>query len=200
MPSPKTHTFAPSSLLTSYQVGALLQVNPSSVNKWIADGRIPAYRTPGGHRRIRATDLMAFLVAHKMPIPQGLTSVRPRSVLAISDDPGVFAGLMGSAAAPAAGAQGLTITVAQDSLDGLLRAGSEGPDVVLVGPTRAPLDSQELCRRLRAFGKLAGVKIALLADGPSIDGQARAKSLGADWVLHSPVHPSDLMALVIPGT
>lgn len=197
MPSPKTHTFAPTSLLTSYQVGTLLQVNPSSVNKWISDGRIPAYRTPGGHRRIRATDLMAFLMTHKMPVPAGLTSARPRSVLAISDDPQVFAGL--KSRAPSKEAQGLTISVAIDSLDGLMRAGSEGPDVVLVGPTRAPLDSQELCRRLRSFGKLAGIKIALLTDGPSMDGQARAKSVGADWVLHSPVHEADLMALVIPA-
>ena len=53
----------PDSLLTSYQVGALLQVNPSSINKWVKDGRIPAFRTPGGHRRIRRLDVRVRLHA-----------------------------------------------------------------------------------------------------------------------------------------
>ena len=43
-------------LLTSHEVGDLLQVNPSSVKKWVNEGRIAAFRTPGGHRRIRVSD------------------------------------------------------------------------------------------------------------------------------------------------
>ena len=41
-------TIDPDSLLTSTQVGNLLQVNPSSVKKWVNDGHIIAFRTPGG--------------------------------------------------------------------------------------------------------------------------------------------------------
>src|SRR5262245_39489695 len=73
-------------LFTSHEVGDLLQVNPSSVNKWISEGRIPAFRTPGGHRRIRAVDLIEFLRTHKMPIPVSLArSGRPR-ILVVDDD------------------------------------------------------------------------------------------------------------------
>ncbi len=56
-------------LLTSHEVGVLLQVNPSSVNKWIDEGLIRAFRTPGGHRRIVAGNLVAFLEKKAMPIP-----------------------------------------------------------------------------------------------------------------------------------
>ena len=59
-------------LLTSSEVGDLLQVNPSSVKKWVDDGLLVAFRTPGGHRRIRAADLVSFLVRHEMPIPTDL--------------------------------------------------------------------------------------------------------------------------------
>ena len=62
-------------LLTSHQVGELLQVNPSSINKWVNDGRIQAFRTPGGHRRIRVADLVAFLEKHKMPVPRTLSTM-----------------------------------------------------------------------------------------------------------------------------
>lgn len=65
--------YAPDQHLTTSQTGKLLQSNPSSVGKWIRDGRIKAHRTPGGHHRIRAQDLVAFLLQHDMPIPPQLT-------------------------------------------------------------------------------------------------------------------------------
>src|SRR5471032_2453644 len=74
------------SLLTSHEVGQLLQVNPSSVNKWVNEGLIPAFRTPGGHRRIRAFDLVGFLRAHKMPIPRPLEDASKRRLLIADDD------------------------------------------------------------------------------------------------------------------
>lgn len=55
-------------LLTSHEVATLLQCNPSSINKWIKAGRLAAFATPGGHRRIVARDLVLFLQAHGMPI------------------------------------------------------------------------------------------------------------------------------------
>ena len=64
-------------LLTSHEVGALLQVNPSSVKKWVNEGRIAAFRTPGGHRRIRVADLVDFLHRHAMPIPRPVTPATP---------------------------------------------------------------------------------------------------------------------------
>src|SRR5260370_5844825 len=71
-------TIEADSLLTSHEVGDLLQVNPSSINKWVNEGRITAFRTPGGHRRIRASDLVRFLDGHKMPIPKMLAGVSKR--------------------------------------------------------------------------------------------------------------------------
>jgi excisionase family DNA binding protein len=73
-------------LLTSHEVGDLLQVNPSSVKKWVNEGRIAAFRTPGGHRRIRVADLVDFLHRHAMPIPGKLAGVSKRKLLIVDDD------------------------------------------------------------------------------------------------------------------
>lgn len=62
----------PETYITSHEAGTLLQSNPSTINKWVKEGRIKAHATPGGHRRIRAADLVAFLAEYKMPIPDGL--------------------------------------------------------------------------------------------------------------------------------
>lgn len=56
----------PEKLLTSHEVAGLLQVNPTSVNKWAFDSLLHAYRTPGGHRRFKIGDVLAFAERHSM--------------------------------------------------------------------------------------------------------------------------------------
>lgn len=62
-------------LLTSHDVGRMLQMDPSSVVKWMNDGILPGYRTPGGHRRIKASELRVFLGKHQMYVPPELTKM-----------------------------------------------------------------------------------------------------------------------------
>ncbi len=39
----------------------LLGVNPKTVTRWCVEGRLTAYKTPGGHRRIPVEAMLAFL-------------------------------------------------------------------------------------------------------------------------------------------
>src|SRR3954470_13933119 len=68
-------------LYTTHDISQLLQVDPSTVSKWIDRGILIAFRTPGGHRRVRSTDLRSFLIAHQMPIPEELGSDQIRLVV-----------------------------------------------------------------------------------------------------------------------
>lgn len=36
-------------------------MNPKTVARWCREGRLTAYKTPGGHRRIPAEAMLAFL-------------------------------------------------------------------------------------------------------------------------------------------
>jgi excisionase family DNA binding protein len=44
-------------LLTTVQVARILNVHRAAVNKWVTKGQITAIRTPGGHIRIRRSDI-----------------------------------------------------------------------------------------------------------------------------------------------
>lgn len=48
-------------LLTPTEVARLFRVDPKTVTRWAAAGRIEAIRTPGGHRRFRESDVRALL-------------------------------------------------------------------------------------------------------------------------------------------
>ncbi|MDF0531659.1 BldC family transcriptional regulator [Tsukamurella sp. 8F] len=47
--------------MTPGQVAALFNVNPKTVTRWAGAGLLGAVRTPGGHRRFRASEVLALL-------------------------------------------------------------------------------------------------------------------------------------------
>ena len=61
-------------LLTPGEVASLFRVDPKTVTRWAAAGRISSIRTPGGHRRFRESEVRALL--HGDP---GATAPAPRS-------------------------------------------------------------------------------------------------------------------------
>jgi excisionase family DNA binding protein len=48
-------------LLTPGEVAVLFRVDPKTVTRWAAAGRIGSIRTPGGHRRFRESEVRALL-------------------------------------------------------------------------------------------------------------------------------------------
>jgi excisionase family DNA binding protein len=122
-------TIAPDSLLTSTQVGNLLQVNPSSVKKWVNDGHIIAFRTPGGHRRIRALDLVAFLDHHKIPVPRQLADAGKRRIVCVDDD---VAQLRALGRSLKRWADKLDVILVDNGVDALLEVGAQRPHGLLI--------------------------------------------------------------------
>ena len=56
-PSVGRKTLASPAILTPTDAARLLGASPDSVRRWCEQGRIPGYRTPGGHWRIARRDL-----------------------------------------------------------------------------------------------------------------------------------------------
>lgn len=48
--------------LTLSSASKLLGVHPATLRQWADAGKVPSYRTPGGHRRFRAEDIRTFLM------------------------------------------------------------------------------------------------------------------------------------------
>jgi excisionase family DNA binding protein len=65
--------------LTPGEVAALFRVDPKTVTRWAAAGRIGSIRTPGGHRRFRESEVRALLEGEGMLTePDETGGERPR--------------------------------------------------------------------------------------------------------------------------
>jgi excisionase family DNA binding protein len=49
------------SLLTPGEVASLFRVDPKTVTRWAASGRITSLKTPGNHRRFRVGEIRAMM-------------------------------------------------------------------------------------------------------------------------------------------
>lgn len=171
-------------LLTSHQVGEILQVNPSSINKWVNDGRIPAFRTPGGHRRIRAGDLVAFLEKHKMPVPRHLAGLSRRRVLVADENTKHLDALKRRLRAHA---DRIELIVAANGVDALVLIGALRPHLVVIDVAMSDIDGLEVCRRLKANSETRSIAILLTAASPDKETELEAIEAGASACIAKPV-------------
>ena len=61
-------------LLRPGQVAALFQVSRRTISDWARAGKLDAIITPGGHRRLRATQVRALLEAQKVEVTVGVSA------------------------------------------------------------------------------------------------------------------------------
>ena len=171
-------------LLTSHEVGELLQVNPSSVKKWVNEGRIPAHRTPGGHRRIRVADLVDFLDRHAMPIPRKLAAAGRKRVLIVDDDQVHLRALERRLRGHKARLQ---VELTENGIDALVLVGSFKPHLIVLDVFMPELDGLEVCRRLKRNPETRNIDVIVTSAHLTRAVEENALSAGAVRCLPKPI-------------
>jgi excisionase family DNA binding protein len=188
-----TDTLSSETLLTSHQAGSLLQVNPSSINKWVEQGHIEAFRTPGGHRRIRASDLVRFLRAHDMPVPAELSRVGVLRVLLVDDEQDQ---LVSWRRALRVVADQIDLRTADNGIEALLTVGSFRPHVVVLDIFMPGIDGIEVCRRLSVNPRTRGIRILVTSGRLDEKLEKRALEAGALQCLRKPIRLAELLEAI----
>ena len=178
-------------LLTSHEVGVLLQVNPSSINKWVNEGRIPAFRTPGGHRRIKLADLLVFLNEHKMPVPAALEAVSKKRVLFVDDNGKHLDALKRLLKKHSSRVEAAFET---NGIEALLKMGSFKPHVVVLDVYMPGFDGIEVCRKIKHSTEFKGVDVIICSGQLGSDVEKKALAAGAKTCLEKPL---DIDALLV---
>ncbi|HSS45709.1 MAG TPA: response regulator [Thermoanaerobaculia bacterium] len=169
------------SFITTGDAASHCQVSLPALRRWIRDGRLKAFQTPGKHARIAIGEFQRFLLEYGMPpFPRAEAGSSPR-VLVVEDDPGVLQVLAGILAAHH---RRPTVETAVDGYDALIKVGIFKPSLLILDVVMPKLDGLEVCRRLRAGPETRDIKI--LAVTGRTEAVADVIAAGADACLTKP--------------
>ncbi|RKH42520.1 response regulator [Corallococcus sicarius] len=178
-------------LYTTHDISRLLQVDPSTVSKWIDRGILMAFRTPGGHRRVRSTDLRTFLVTHQMPVPEELGSSTVR--LLVVDDERQTLDAIKRAFKPHANQVELQTTTS--GVEALLLVSEQKPHGMIIDLNMPDIDGIEVCKRIRARKQMEGVRLITMTSLHTPDVVEASKQAGAVACLAKPLDVTQVMEL-----
>src|SRR5256714_14023732 len=128
-----------SDCLTLAQAAKSLGVAQSTIRKWSDLGRVPAFYTPGGHRRYKRGDLQAFLDRSGPGKP-----ARGPLVLLVDDNSQVREVVRVNLEM-----EGYAVREAANAEDGLAALEEEVPDLILLDVMMPQVDGWEMLRRVQ---------------------------------------------------
>jgi excisionase family DNA binding protein len=154
---------------TTREAAKLLGVSLRTVQQWVEQGALRAYRTVGGHRRVARASVQAMLRERKTALE---TNTR---LLVVEDDPDLlklYGMTFGQWNLP------LEVRVADDGVRALLEIGDFKPEVLVMDLQMPRMDGFHLIRTLKAmpgFERLeviviTGLAPELLKDRPELTG------------------------------
>ena len=166
-------------VFTTHEVSKLLQVNPRSVINWIEQDLLSSYRTPGGHRRIRRDDLLAFLRKHQIPIPPALVEEKFR-VLIVEDEDDIVKILKTFYERQKL----YEVSSASDGITALIEVGRQRPDLMVLDILIPGVDGLEVCHRIKQDSTNRTTIIAVSGQ-PELE--SKVLQAGADCFLSKPL-------------
>jgi excisionase family DNA binding protein len=170
--------------LTLGQAAKYLGVAQSTIRKWSDTGRVPAFYTPGGHRRYRRMDLDAFL---ERSGPGGKPKDGP-TVLVVDDDPGVRQVVRLSLEL-----EGYLVKEAGGAEEGLAAVENEAPDLILLDVMMPHVDGWEMLRRIQERHGAGSIPIVMFSGKVDAQTAAQATARGAQGFVGKPFDPQQLV-------
>jgi excisionase family DNA binding protein len=167
--------------LTLGQAAKYLGVAQSTIRKWSDQGRVPAFYTPGGHRRYRRSDLDSFLER------SGPSGGGGPVVLIVDDDERLREYVRVNLEM-----EGYAVREAASAEEGLGVLEEATPDLVLLDVMMPQVDGWEMLRRVQerhGVGTIPVVMFSGKAEGVADEAAKR----GAQGFVGKPFNPQELI-------
>jgi two-component system response regulator VicR len=179
----------PEKIYTTYQIGKFCQVNIRTVIRWIETGKLKAYSTPGGHRRVKWSDLINFLSQNKMPIPRELEEAKQKKILIVDDEKQFIENVnkvLGKV-------PDIEIKTTASGFDTGRLVAEWIPDLILLNFTIPELDSFDITKKIRSNSKFKKIPIIAVTSTTDPHELEKVKSSGVDTLLTKPIESESFL-------
>lgn len=204
LPAQRTPDFNAADYCSTKEAAAVLGVSHRTVQLWVENGTLQAWRTAGGHRRITYESVNRLVDGRRIAIggapgaaataPAPATPGKPR-VLVVDDDPLI---LRLYELQMAGWGMDMELIKAQNGFEALIRIGERRPDLLVSDLNMPGMDGFRMIRTLREDVGTAGMNMIVVS---GLDrGTIKAMGLPADIpVFPKPVPFSELRTAVENG-
>lgn len=172
-------------ILTVFKASQYCNVSPKTIINWIESGHIPAYKTVGGHRRIKQTDLIAFMNKQGIPIPEGGEPVDVRKrILVVDDDPIIVETIVQSLEEDE---HDYEVVSASDGFEAGLQVNHFRPHLMILDIMMPDIKGYEVCRKIKNDEKSKDTQIIVLSAYLDDEKFKKMKEYGADVCFSKPL-------------
>ena len=170
--------------LTLGQAAKYLGVAQSTIRKWSDHGRVPAFYTPGGHRRYRRSDLDNFL---NRSGPGGSLQQGPL-VLIVDDDERVREYVRVNLEM-----EGYAVREAGSADEGLDVLEDVSPDLILLDVMMPEVDGWEMLQRVHERHGVGAIPVVMFSGKVNERSAEQATARGAQAFVGKPFDPQQLI-------
>jgi len=179
--------------LTTGKVAEYCNVTVRAVLKWVDEGKLTAYRTPGNHCRVQVEDFLEFLKKYEMPVPPELNRENRKRRILIADDDANVVDLLGRMFA----LEKIYETAsAGDGFAAGQKFCSFQPDCLILDIMMPGVDGYEVCKYVRTVLENKEVKIIAMSGMDSAETKAKVLAMGADVFMAKPIDQALLLKTV----
>ena len=166
--------------LTLGQAAKFLGVAQSTIRKWSDQGRVPAFYTPGGHRRYRRRDLEQFL-ERSGPGPR---DSGPLGLIVDDDD------RLREFVRVNLEMEGYAVIEGANAEEGLAAVEDAAPDLILLDVMMPGVDGWEMLRRVQEKHGVGSIPVIMFSG--KVD-EADVAARGAQGFIGKPFDPTQLI-------
>ena len=167
--------------LTLGQAAKFLGVAQSTIRKWSDQGRVPAFYTPGGHRRYRRRDLEAFLDRSG---PGGRTG--GPLVLVVDDDARLREFMRVNLEM-----EGYSVREASSAEEALEAIEDQAPQLVLLDVVMPGVDGWQMLQRMQE--RHGSIPVIMFSGQVDANSAGEAEERGARGFVGKPFDPQQLI-------
>ncbi len=167
-------------IFTTFEIANLCHVDMTTVINWIEEGKLRAYRTPGGHRRIKRESFVKFLQRFNMPLPDEFINEKKKKVLIVDDEQVVV-----EVISRFLKKMGYELESAFNGFEAGRKIETFSPGIVILDINLPGTNGIEVCKEIKNKNK--DIKVIALTGYPSKENRKRMLKAGADTFLSKPI-------------
>ncbi|MFP4446443.1 MAG: response regulator [Desulfosudaceae bacterium] len=170
--------------LTVFTASKYCNVSPKTIINWVDAGHIKAYRTIGGHRRIKKDDLEEFMKNQGIPIPEEKVESNRKKILVVDDDLIIVESIV---QALEEDEYDYEVISAADGFEAGLQVKHFNPDLIILDIMMPDIKGYEVCKKIKSGQDTRHIKIIVLSAYLDEEKFKQMKENGADVCFSKPL-------------